>query len=334
MNKKQIVRDFLDNKKPTRVPAAFWTHFVSFHDHYNGLSDENVFNTVVNGQKRYYDEVKPDFVKIMSDGFFGHPSVCEKLITTKEDLEKVESIGANHEWIEKQVAYVKDICDYIGDDVYKFYNIFSPHQYVRLRFEEYDEDFTKFTRLFKEAPEVMTKAAHSIAEDIKILIKKLFTETSLDGIYYSVQAVQDSYFDHDKHKELVEPFDVMILEEIKKYTDDIILHICGYGKYKNEISWYKDYPVKAFNWAVYSESIGLKDGKKILGDKPVIGGFDNAADSILYNGTDDEIVAEVHRILDEAGVVGVGIGADCTVAQDISVDRLKLIEKTCENYQK
>lgn len=151
-------------------------------------------------QKKYIDEVKPDFLKIMSDGFFGHPSVCRKTITSVEDLDKVASVGPDHPWITKQVEYVKEICDYAGNDTYKYYNIFSPLQYIRLRFEEYDEDFKKFVRLFHESPEVMEKAARCIAEDTKILVKRLFEETSIDGIYYSVQCVQDKMLTHAGHK--------------------------------------------------------------------------------------------------------------------------------------
>ena len=74
-----------------------------------------VFTAVVSGQQRFIDEVKPDFLKIMSDGFFGHPSMCEKTIRTADDLARIKSVGPDHEWITRQVAYVREICDYAGD---------------------------------------------------------------------------------------------------------------------------------------------------------------------------------------------------------------------------
>lgn len=331
MDRRQVIDAFLDNKTPERIPTAFWYHFVSFHDHYN-YHDCEVYNTVVTKQKQYIDEVKPDFVKIMSDGFFGHPSVSGKQIETIDDLKDVKSVGKDHEWIIKQVEYVKEVCDHAGQDVYKYYNIFSPLQYIRLRFEEYDEDFTKFVRLFKEDREVMIQAAKNIAEDIKILIKKLFEETSIDGIYYSVQSVQDKEFTHDIHKEYVEPLDLLLLEYINEFTDNVILHICGYANYTNDLEWYVDYPAKVFNWAVYTEGVDLKDGKKIFKGKPVLGGFDNNLGSILYEGTEEELRKEIYRILDAAGTAGVGIGADCTIDSNIPTDRLNLIQKIASEY--
>lgn len=331
MNRKELIDKFLNNEEVERVPVSFWHHFVSFHNHYN-YNDEKIFNRVLNEQKKFIDEVKPDFIKIMSDGFFGHPSLCIKNIQTISELSEVKAVGESHEWINKQVEYVKEVCEYAGDDVYKYYNIFSPLQYIRLRFEEYDEDFTKFVRLLREDVDVVTRVALEIASDIKILIKRIFAETSIDGIYYSVQAVQDKTINHEFHKKYVESLDLLLLNYINEFTDNILLHICGYAKYTNELNWYKDYPVKAFNWAVFTENISLEEGKKILNDKPVLGGFDNAKGSILYTGSEEELKEYIYNILDNAGTKGVGLGADCTISEDIDKSRLELIRKIAGEY--
>ena len=331
-DRKKVVEAFLNNEESDRVVTAFWHHFVSFHNHYNGDVKE-IYDEILTKQKKYIDEVKPDLLKIMSDGFFGHPSVCSKVITTLDELREVKSVGANHNWINRQVEYVKEVADYAGDNVYKYYNIFSPLQYIRLRFEEYDEDFKKFTGLFKEDKDVMTQAAKNIAEDIKVLVKRLFEETSIDGIYYSVQCVQDKSFTKEVHKELVEPLDLEVLNYINTFTDNVMLHICGYAKYTNNLEWYADYPVKVFNWAIYSENISLAEGKKIFKGKPVLGGFDNAPGSILYEANEDELKKEIYRILDETGTKGVALGADCTISEDIKPERLEFIRKTAAEYK-
>ena len=332
-DRKKVVEAFLNNEEADRVVSAFWHHFVSFHNHYNGDVKE-IYDEILTKQKKYIDEVKPDLLKIMSDGFFGHPSVCDKVITTLDELREIKSVGANHDWINRQVEYVKEVANYAGDNVYKYYNIFSPLQYIRLRFEEYDEDFKKFTGLFKEDKDVMVQAAKNIAEDIKSLVKRLFEETSIDGIYYSVQCVQDKSFTKEVHKELVEPLDLEVLNYINTFTDNVMLHICGYGKYTNNLEWYADYPVKVFNWAIYSENISLAEGKKIFKGKPVLGGFDNAAGSLLYEADEDELKKEIYRILDEAGTKGVALGADCTISENIKPERLEFIRKVAAEYKK
>lgn len=333
MNKKERIDRFFANKEVDRVPVGLWHHFVSFHNHYSGM-DEDIYKKIIDGQKKYIDDTDPDFVKIMSDGFFGHPSVCRKTIKTVDDLREVVSVGGDDPWISKQIEYVNNICKYAGDESYKFYSLFSPLQYIRLRFEEYDEDFEKFVRLFREDPEVMIQAAENIAADIKLLIERLFKETPIDGIFYSVQGVQSGYFNYKIHQKYVQPLDLELLDYINKFSSKIILHICGYGHYTNHLNWYKDYPVAAFNWAVFTENVSLAEGKKIFGGKPVIGGFDNNPNTLLDKGTDEEVKAYIIKELDEAGTIGVGLGADCTISQDIPVSRINYIKQVSEEYSK
>ena len=332
MDKRELMEAFLANEPVDHAPVGFWHHFVSFHDHY-GYKEPAIYNAVVNGQKKFLDEVDPDFVKIMSDSFFGHPSVCEKLITTIDDIARIKSVGPDHEWITRQIEYVNDICKYAGDGIYKLYNIFAPLQYIRLRFEEYDEDHEKFTRLFCENPEVMVHASEEIAKDVNVLVERLFEETPIDGIYYSVQSVQAKSVDLAAHKKYVEPLDLDVMNTFNRYSKCNMIHICGYhGMYFNDLSWYKDYPVQIFNWATHSDKLTLGEGKKLFGGKPVLGGFDNTPGKLIYSGTDEEIRQEVFKLLDEAGTVGVGLGADCTIEDTVPVSRMELVRQASKEY--
>lgn len=333
LTKKENMDLFLANKEVERVPVSFWHHFVPFHDHYTALEKEGILEKVIEGQKSTITKYSPDFVKVMSDGFFGHPSVWENEIHEVKDLEKITSVGASHEWIDAQIKYVNEILDNCTDDIYYFYNIFSPLQYIRLKFEEYDEDFTKFSSMFLENPQEMLKAAGNICNDIKELVRRLFTETKIDGIYYSVQNVQHTLADEAFHKKYVEISDLELLGEIRKYTDKVLLHICGYGNYKNNLRLYADYPVEAVNWAVFTENISLGEGKKIF-NKPVFGGFDNKLGSILYEGSEEEMTKYIKNLLDESGTTGVAIGADCTVSETLSPKQVEMINQIVARYEK
>ena len=332
MDKKQLMDAFFSNEKPAYAPVGFWHHFVSFHDHY-GYQDPKVYDAVVTGQKKFIDDVDPDFLKIMSDGFFGHPSVCRKTVKTADDLAEIKSVGPDHEWITRQVEYVKDICDYAGDGMYKLYNIFSPLQYIRLRFEEFDEDFKKFTGLFKSAPDAMVHAANEIAKDVNILVDRLFEETKVDGVYYSVQSVQDKWtFNKARHDEIVRPLDLKVLDNIARHSSKNMIHICGYFGYTNDLSWYKDYPVQAFNWAVYSENVSVAEGKKIFDGKPVLGGFDNRPCGILHWGGEAQIKAYTRQLLENAGTSRLILSADCSVQKDTPAAHRRWVAEASAAY--
>lgn len=332
MDRKELMTRYLDGGKLDRVPVSFWYHFVSFHDHHCGLTDPTVLPRVIAGQKKAYLDMKPDLVKIMSDGFFGHPAMTEGLISTTDDVKRISRCGENHPWIVKQVEYVSEITNFVNGEAFTYYNIFSPLQYIRLKFEEYDEDMEKFCRLFRSDPEAMEAAGREIAADVSVLIDKLFSETNVDGIYYSVQSLQDKSLGKDFHDKYVRPLDLLILDKILKYTDNIILHICGYGNYTNDLRLYRDYPAKIFNWATHSEHVSLKEGKEILEHNMVLGGFDNSQGSILYSGSYDDLKKYVYELLDSAGTDGVILGADCTISADIDKNRLEYIRKIAQEY--
>ncbi|MBQ9925802.1 MAG: hypothetical protein IJO51_07250, partial [Clostridia bacterium] len=93
---------------------------------------------------------------------------------------------------------------------------------------------------------------------------------------------------------------------------------------------FKDYDCAGINWAVTIEGVSLQEGKKLFGGKPVFGGFPQSG--VLDKGTREEVVAYTHKILDEAGQVGIMLGADCTIPTDIDDNRLEWVRQACIDY--
>ena len=77
---------------------------------------------------------------------------------------------------------------------------------------------------------------------------------------------------------------------------------------------------------MYVEGVSLSEGKKLFGGKPVFGGF--AQDTVIYKGTEQDVKEAAWKILDECGQVGIMLGADCTVPNDIDDSRLECISMT------
>ncbi|HRA70378.1 MAG TPA: uroporphyrinogen decarboxylase, partial [Trichococcus flocculiformis] len=185
-NRKQLIFDTFDNKETERVPVGFWFHFVFGDAQFRGLEDRSILDRVIDGHKDFYDAFNPDFVKIMSDGFFGHPSLLGKTIEHADDLYNVKAVGPDHPWITEQVKTVKRIKESFNGEVATFYNIFSPANYIRIAFEAWDKDPEKFTRFFETEPEALAYAANEIAKDIAVLTQRVIEEAGTDGIYLSV----------------------------------------------------------------------------------------------------------------------------------------------------
>ncbi len=334
MSNKQFVINAFNNREVERVPVGFWFHFVEGEEFNQGLQREEIIQKNIDGHRGFYEKFKPDFIKLMSDGFFQYPNdVLIKGGSTKE-LKQIKPLGKNHPWIEKQVQLVKSLTDIFGNDVASFYNIFSPATFLRIQLTNSNSKIT-ISDYFKEDKVALKYALDVISEDIAILATRVIEEGKADGIYLSVQNIQDKDFTTKDYLDIIAPSEKNVLQAANKASENNILHICGYEGARNNLTIYKDYNAKVINWAVNIENVSLLEGKKIFGNRAVIGGFDNTAHGILYRGSKEEIENFTEQLLKNVGTTGVILGADCTVPSDIDLKHLAWVrEKAIKFSQK
>ena len=133
VSKKELVLRAFRGEEVDRVPVGFWFHFVSQEEKMLGLDNPVIFNKSVEGHAAYVRAAQPDFVKIMSDGFFKYPSALySDHIESIRDLAAIQSIGEHHPWIEQQIEMVKAVKASYPEDLTSFYNIFAPVSYLKI----------------------------------------------------------------------------------------------------------------------------------------------------------------------------------------------------------
>lgn len=318
--KRELVFAAFDNKKTERVPVGFWFHFAP-----DSLCEEKpeTIQRNIEGHKKFYESFHPDFVKLMSDGYFIYPNESVHGVKGVKDLEQVKATGTK-EWIDAQVKLVKTLTGQFGHEVATFYNIFAPATYFKLLLEATGSKLT-LGQLLKENPESVAHALGEIGKDVSELAKSVIQEGGADGIYLSVQNVQDAGFTKEEYHKYIAPSELAVLKAANEVSDYNILHICGYEGAKNDLSVYVDYPAKVINWAVVVEGVPLEEGKKLFANRAVIGGFANTEEGVLYKGSKEQIEAETERILKGAGTQGIILGADCTVPSDIPLEHLEWV---------
>lgn len=174
-------------------------------------------------------------------------------------------------------------------------------------------------------------ALNTIAEDLSTLARRVITEGKADGIYLSVQNVQDSRITPELYNEVIAPSELIVLETANRHSENNILHICGYEGSRNDLNLYVHYNAKVINWAVNVEGISLAEGKKLFGGRAVIGGFDNRPGGVLHSGSKEEIEALTEKLIREAGKTGIILGADCTVPGDIDLKRLDWVRNKAKD---
>jgi uroporphyrinogen decarboxylase len=328
-NKREWVSQAFRNQTVEAVPTGFWFHYTK-DELVDGFEHPEMFEQNREGHLKYYRALQPDFVKIMSDGFFVYPNKEFREAKTAADLRRVKSIGADHPWIEKQVAFVKNLTEQFGKEVLTFYNIFSPATFFRfVRHDQGGDPFALFMDLATEDPGALVQALDVVAADLAILAKRVVAEGGTDGIYFSTQDVADPRFTAASQRDLIQPGDFTVINAAAQAKANVlnILHICGYEGHRNKLEHYVNYPVDVFNWACTSENVSLGAGKKIFNGKPVLGGFANTTGDVLYRGSKAEIEAETRKLLQEAGHTGVILGADCTIPRDTDLDHLRWVRE-------
>jgi uroporphyrinogen decarboxylase len=338
MSKRELVLKAFRNEKPERTPVGFWFHYAK-DELVDGFENPEVFEANIAGHRKFYTDFQPDLVKIMTDGYFIYPNKLFMEARTLDDLRKVQPIGENHEWIERQVAFAKTIRGIFGDEVLSFYNIFSPT--TLFKFGNHGEK--NATKLFAdfavEDAAALVRALRVLAGDLAILARRVISEAKVSGIYYSVQDVADSRFSDALRLSVNAPADHVVLDAANEAgavseTGALnILHICGYEGQRNQLSHYVDYPAQIINWAAAVEQVSLSQGKRPFGGRPVIGGFDSTVNGVLYKGGKAEIEAETKRLLQEAGTIGVVLGADCTIPRDIKLDHLRWVRDAATAFK-
>ncbi|MBD5450868.1 MAG: uroporphyrinogen decarboxylase [Lachnospiraceae bacterium] len=329
MSKKQFVFDAFDNKVTERVPVGFWFHFAP-----DNLFDDRpeIIRRNVEGHFKYYDDFRPDFVKLMSDGYFRYPNPTLEKVETAEDLKKAQS-GLVDSWIDAQTALVKELTDRFGREVPTFYNIFAPATVLGFSLEASGNKLT-LAKLIKENPEELAYALNVIKKDLAKLAVSIITQGKADGIYLSTKNIQDEAVTKEEYWKYVTPSEQGVLNAANAVSDYNLLHICGYEGARNDLTVYKDYDVKVINWAVVVEGVSLKEGKELFGGRAVIGGFANTTEGVLYSGSKEEVEKYTRELLDQAGTTGVILGADCTIPSNTPVERLEWVRQTAADYAK
>lgn len=87
---------------------------------------------------------------------------------------------------------------------------------------------------------------------------------------------------------------------------------------------YRDYDPYAdvVNWGVFEAPFDLEKGKELFQGKTIMGGLPNRH-GVLVDGTKEEVEAEVKKVIREYGRKGLILGADCTLATEQDLDKVK-----------
>ena len=333
MTKRERFLNFLANKPVDRVPVAFFHHFCPPSEWGKGLEDSEAFERNIIGHKLSREKFDPDVIKIMNDTLMIMPADVS-FVKTAADLRRVHAPALDSAFAKKTLELTRRVRAFYEDSDAPIYATgFSPSMVLRNNMciggiaGEGDE--SQLIRFIQEDPDSVAAAIKNLSEDIAAINEMLIKEGGVDGIYMSVNN-QSNFFTDEFFRTYVAPYEKEMLEKANRLSSINLLHVCGYHGRANHLHLFADFNAAAVNIAVYAEGVSLSEGRKIFGGKPVFGGF--AQDTIIYKGTQQEVKEATWKILDECGQVGIMIGADCTVPNDIDDTRLEWVRQAAIEY--
>lgn len=335
MTKRERFLNVLANKPVDRVPVAFFHHFLEdWNDFGMGIQNRAVFEKNIEGHRIALNGFNPDVAKIMNDSLMLMP-VEASFVEKSSDLRKIEPLSINSEFIKctlELTQRVREIYEPTGAPIYA--TSFSPTLVLRSalpfgRRPGLGGSETLIKRFIAEDPEAVGAACKVLSEGIIQLNRLLLQEGGVDGIYMSVNN-PDGFFPDEVYRTCISPHEKAVLDDANQLSDINMLHICGFIGKGNDLRQFTDFEAAAYNWDVHTEKVSLGEGKQLFGGKAVFGGFEQKG--VIYHGTREEVEAYAWSILDEAGQVGIMLGADCTVPADIEDTRLEWVRKAAIKY--
>jgi len=334
MTKRERFMNFLAGKPVDRVPVAFFHHFCDPDEWFTGMENPEAFEKNVTGHKRALDKFDPDVIKVMNDSLMIMP-LDTSFVKTSKDLLNIKPPVKGSPYFEKSRELTDRVLKiYAGCEAPKYVTGFSPIMILRTSLSGLDlgtniNEKPKLLKFLEEDPDSVVAALNIIGESIEQLNEMLIKECGADGVYFSVNN-QCNYIPGELYRKYVTPTEMEVMAHANGLSKINLLHICGYHGKPNDLNLFKDYEAAAYNIAVYAEGVSLSDGKKLFGGKPVFGGF--SQDGVIYTGSKEEVKEATWKILDECGQLGVMIGDDCTVPNDIDDSRFNWVIEACEEY--
>jgi len=319
MDKRTRVLTAMEGGEVDHVPAGFWFHF-------GGAQAKG--EECINAHLNYYRETDLDFVKIMCDGYFPYP--LGKEIQCAGDWKELKPLEADHPFIREQVERAKRIVEEIGSERCVFYNVFAPFSSLRFGAAEIGLDDGAVMKHIREDKNAVMHGLDVIAQTNAMLAELLITEAGCDGIYYCVQGGEFDRFSEKEYASIIRPSDLYVLEHANRFSENNILHMCGWAGNRNRLELWKDYPARVVNWAVFVEGLSLDEGRFLFGGRTCLGGFETHWDGkvqegIIYNGTKEELQDYTRRLILNHGKKGLMLGGDCTIDAGIDWERIRWI---------
>lgn len=294
------------------VPSCFSLHFPK---------EKNSGEAGVRAHLDFFRDTGADIAKIMNENLVPSPGMGSSFPEAYAD---VRAFGRDTDFIVDQIDFTKRILDGLDDEYFTLGTLHGICASALHPIERSGIDYEKARDLqllsLREAEGTTLSAFNRIADGLCGLVEG-YKEAGVDAIYYAALGGEPRWFSDEEFDKWIKPFDLKIMKAIKEAGMYCFLHICKDGL---NMQRYRDYASLSdvVNWGVYEVPFSLEEGRKLFPDCTIMGGLRNRS-GVLVDGRAEEIREEVRSVINGFGRTGFILGADCTLATEQDMGRLR-----------
>lgn len=338
MNKEERVRAALKCEEVDRVPINLWMHSSIADQDPRSLAELQV------GIVKKYDY---DFVKITPYGLYGvqdwgakvkvfgkvnqPPVVVEPGIHDVKDWGKLEVIEPTYGAYGKCLQAAQYVSKLVDKDMPYIMTLFDPITTARkLAGDRILSDMKENPVLFKQGLQVIT--------DTTIKFIKANIEAGVSGFFLATQCCNSDFMTEEEFREFGMYFDKQVVDSYKDITYFNVGHLHGdHGMFR----LYDELPFAALSWHDRWSTPSLAEARKIT-SKCLVGGIreipyydengKQIRESLLVDGSVQEVVEHVHEAIDEVSGRGLIIGPGCCADQCATETNMYALRSAVEGY--
>ena len=302
VSKRDAVLAMLDGSgRQPYIPAAFFIHFdATFH-----------FGApAVQKHLEYFRATGMDFVKIQYEKTF--PPIAS--IKRPADWAAMPSYPID--FYEPVLAAVDGLVKAAKKEALVLMTLYSPFMCAG-----HTTSLPMLTAHLEENPDAVRKGLEAITDSLMRFVKACIG-LGVDGFYASTQGGEAGRFkDPGVFTRHVKPFDLVLMNEMKRACPFNILHVCDYNAPYADLSPFLDYPghIVNCNPQLTGRTVPWGEIARMFG-RPCMGGMDRHG--LMAKAGPAEIRREVNRVLGEAPRPFM-LGADCTLPGDVAWENIR-----------
>ena len=319
MTKKERVIRAIRQEETDCIPSCFSMHFPA-----ECANGENAIRAHLD----FLEQTDVDILKIMNENMVSSGYD----LNSREDYERFPAISAEDPFMQTQLNLVKRILEKTPDDCFTIGTLHSVgtsamyHPFKRMGYG-YDQSRSVFDAWMKENPAKMLDAVKRITDGLCGLAAK-YIEAGLDGVFVASLGAERRFgLTKEQFDEWVAPYDQMIMKAVKDAGGYCFLHVCNRDV---NLDYYRDYDENLYdvvNWGTFEVPCSMKEGREIFHGRTVMGGLANRV-GVLASGSEEALCTTIESVVNSFGRKGLILGADCTVATEQDLSRIRLAVNT------